>query len=241
MQGYEERSRKFYDAHAGRQTQVGINDRHLAIRSWWRRERLRPDARVLEIGCGVGTQTELLALDVRDGKVTALDLSERSIEVARKRLKAFPNVELVCANAVTHELSGQYDLILLPDVLEHIPSEHHGVLLEKLAAHLSPHGFVLIHIPDPEFILWSEKAIPETLQEIDQALHTDELAAHARKAGLRITYLETYSIWRRDDYQVVVLRKQLRHAAHDRVPRSLAKRLKTAARRLRRLANGRAS
>ncbi len=77
----------FYDEYVGRQTDVGINARHRAILGWLRRSGLRPDHRLLEIGCGVGTLTELLAeaLEPR-GSVVGVDFSPKSIEAATRAL-----------------------------------------------------------------------------------------------------------------------------------------------------------
>jgi 2-polyprenyl-3-methyl-5-hydroxy-6-metoxy-1,4-benzoquinol methylase len=81
--------------------------------------------KVLEIGCGIGTDTINFA---RNGaQVTAVDVSEKSIELAKTRAKIF-NVEnsihFFCGNA--EELSKfipacQYDLIYSFGVIHHTP------------------------------------------------------------------------------------------------------------------------
>src|SRR5271166_6947182 len=81
--------------------------------------------RVLEIGCGIGTDTINFA---RAGaQVTAVDLSETSIEVARQRAEVFgleDFVTFVNANAETLDgvpLEPGYDLIYSFGVIHHTP------------------------------------------------------------------------------------------------------------------------
>lgn len=45
---------------------------------------LKSDSTVLELGCGVGNFTKLLAKRVKRGIIEAVDLSEKSIEAAKK-------------------------------------------------------------------------------------------------------------------------------------------------------------
>ncbi|GEN80181.1 SAM-dependent methyltransferase [Actinotalea fermentans] len=47
---------------------------------------LRPDARVLEVGCGTGVAAELLCQRVPEGHVTALDRSATAVGHAERRL-----------------------------------------------------------------------------------------------------------------------------------------------------------
>ena len=81
--------------------------------------------KVLEIGCGIGTDTINFA---RHGaKVIAVDLSEKSLEIARRRSFVFgvqDQVEFLSGNA--EELSrfvpvGPYDLIYSFGVIHHTP------------------------------------------------------------------------------------------------------------------------
>lgn len=55
--------------------------------------RLRPNARLLEIGCGTGQAT--LPLAKRGYAITCLEIGPRLAEFARQKLVAFPNVEIV--------------------------------------------------------------------------------------------------------------------------------------------------
>ncbi len=80
---------------------------------------------VLEIGCGIGTDTINFA---RNGaSVTAVELSERSLEMASRRAKAFdldPQIEFLQGNA--EELQSllsprHYDLIYSFGVIHHSP------------------------------------------------------------------------------------------------------------------------
>jgi trans-aconitate 2-methyltransferase len=198
---------EFYDEFVERQTRVGVNRRHRAIVDWLLRFGLRPDDSVLELGCGVGTVTELLAAELPGGSVIGVDLSPRSIATAQQRLASRENVRLIAADVVTADVEGQYDVVLLPDVIEHIPLETHDALFARVASWVKPDGFVLLHYPNPHHLEWCHVHNPENLQIIDQPIHADVLLANAYRHGLYLSYYERYSIWIREgDYIVAVLR-----------------------------------
>jgi trans-aconitate 2-methyltransferase len=200
----------FYDQYVDRQTAVGVNERHHAILSWLNRAGLRSEHRVLEIGCGVGTLTELLAARLSQrGALLATDISPRSIEVARQRLARYGHIQLVAGDIFDLDVGGPYDVIVLPDVVEHIPLERHAALFERLASWIAPHGFVLLHYPNPYYLAWCREHTPEVLQVIDQPIRADTLLANACPHGLYLDFLQTYSIWIREgDYVVAVLRPE---------------------------------
>ena len=96
--------------------------------------------KVLEIGCGIGTDTTNF---VRHGAtVTSVDLSEKSLELARQRIKVYGfqnQVEFYQANA--EELSKvvparPYDLIYSFGVIHHTP--HPERVLEQLRQYAKP-------------------------------------------------------------------------------------------------------
>jgi 2-polyprenyl-3-methyl-5-hydroxy-6-metoxy-1,4-benzoquinol methylase len=201
-------SRDFYDGYVARQLRVGINARHRAIARGLRRFGWRPDDRVLEIGSGVGTLTALLAQGQGDrGELVGVDLSPKSIEAARQRLAAHQHVRLIAGDILKIELGGPFDVIVLPDVIEHIPLEHHAGLFQRVAGWLAPTGFVLLNYPEPHYLSWCREHRPDLLQAIDQPIHADVLLSNCRPAELYLAHLETYSLWVEEgDYVMAVLR-----------------------------------
>lgn len=197
----------FYDEFVDRQTRIGVNRRHQAILGWLKRFGLRPSDRVLEIGCGVGPLTQLLAEALPQGSVLGTDLSPKSVAAARERLAPFGNVELVAGDALEVDLDERFDVVVLPDVIEHIPLESHDALFGRVASWVKPDGFVLLHYPNPHRLEWVREHDPERLQIIDQPIHADVLLATTYRHGLYLSYYERYSIWMREgDYVVAVLR-----------------------------------
>ena len=115
----------YYDDFADRGVREGINARHRAIDRWLERFGLQQNMDVLKIGCGVGTQTELIAKRLAgSGRLTGIDLSPRSVELARARVSRWPNVRLIAGDVVELDLDETFDVVVLPDVIEHIPVDH---------------------------------------------------------------------------------------------------------------------
>lgn len=201
-------SKTFYDRYADRQLAAGVNKRHHSILGLLRSRGMKRGDRVLEIGTGVGTLTGLIAAELDgDGSIVGVDLSPRSIGIARERLARFKGVQLLASDVLEAEVSGTFNVVVLPDVIEHIPLESHRALFQKIAEWLDPTGFVLLHFPNPFFLEWCRLHRPDLLQQIDQPIHLDLLAANVYAAGLWIETLKTYSIWVTEgDYQAAVLR-----------------------------------
>jgi 2-polyprenyl-3-methyl-5-hydroxy-6-metoxy-1,4-benzoquinol methylase len=196
----------FYDDLSVRQKHVGINHRHLSIMKWCEELGLKPKHKVLELGCGIGTVSELLLRYLStSGSLLAIDISERNIKVAKKRLPSkYKNANFILGDVLKLELNEKYDLILLPDVLEHIPSEKHLKLFLKLRDCLYETGFILIHIPDRLYQEWLMKNKKNKMQIIDQALYIRDLSQIMQEAGLKIVFLKSCSIYHKGfEYQVL--------------------------------------
>lgn len=198
----------FYDDFTDRQLAVGVNDRHRQIAAAMKRAGWRDGQRVLEIGAGIGTLTELLLEGIGPtGLLHATDLSPKSIEVARTRLGLRPNLEVSAGDVLTLELDRTFDVIVLPDVIEHIPLELHGKLFSRVRQWLRDDGFAFLNYPNPYYLAWCLEHEPELLQIIEQPIYADALASHVYANGLYIHSLETYSIWiEQGDYTRAVLR-----------------------------------
>jgi cyclopropane fatty-acyl-phospholipid synthase-like methyltransferase len=101
--------------------------------------RLSPGARVLELGCGAASaETVMLAERFR---LTGLDVSGEQIRRARERL---PGAELLQADLVELELpDGSFDAVCSFYVFNHVPREHLGGLLGRIAGWLRPGGLAM--------------------------------------------------------------------------------------------------
>jgi cyclopropane fatty-acyl-phospholipid synthase-like methyltransferase len=227
----------YYDEYVGRQAAVGVNKRHRAILEWALKFGMRPGHSVLELGCGIGTVTGLLAGELGPGgSVTAIDLSPASIESAEQRLSSFDNVRLLAADILEMDLKSSFDVVVLPDVIEHIPLERHRALFERVSSWVKPDGFVLLHYPSPHYQEWNRKHHPDRLQIVDQTIHVDVLSSNTYPNGLYIDHLATYSIWIREgDYVVAVLRPLAGPGTFTELPRPRVPPLARVAGRLRRL------
>ena len=97
--------------------------------------RVPADARVLDVGCGSGWATRLLAEYAINGQVTGIDISDEMIRVARESSNAFPNADFEVAgaeqlpftdNEFTHAFSME-SLYYYSDILKAL-TEIHRVL-----------------------------------------------------------------------------------------------------------------
>ena len=113
--------------------------------------------KVLEIGCGIGTDTINFA---RAGaQVTSVDLTEKSLEVARQRAKVFgfeDRIRFIQANA--ERLSDYvplepYDLIYSFGVIHHTP--HPERVLDEIRKYMKPDSTLKIMV----YNRWSWKVL----------------------------------------------------------------------------------
>jgi trans-aconitate 2-methyltransferase len=202
--------RDFYDDFSEKQIITGVSTRNIKIHEFAIKFGLKKTDNILEIGCGIGTQTGLLAEYTKGfGKITAIDISEKSVEYAKNDLKKFNNVNFLTGDIVEMKLdfNNKFDVVILPDVIEHVPIENHYKLFAILRLLLKDAGFIIIHIPNPNFLEWRRKNRKELLQVIDQPIYTNELCLNIYPNDLYIHYLETYEIWQKNcDYQVIILK-----------------------------------
>ena len=144
-------TREYFDEVEARKYMVEPHIPEFAEFERWRGKK------VLEIGCGIGTDTINFA---RHGaQVTAVDLTEKSLEVARQRAKVFgleDRIRFIQANAEKLSESvpvEQYDLIYSFGVIHHTP--HPENVLEQLRKYVSPQSTVKIMV----YNRWSWKVL----------------------------------------------------------------------------------
>ena len=97
-------------------------------------------ASVIDIGCGPGNSTAVLAETFPQAKIVGIDTSENMLEKARANC---PNLTFVPGDA--QELAGTYDLLFSNACLQWIPN--HERLIPGLMAHLNPGGHLAVQMP----------------------------------------------------------------------------------------------
>jgi trans-aconitate 2-methyltransferase len=105
-----------------------------------------PDIRarsVIDLGCGPGNSTELLAARFAGAAVSGIDSSPDMIAAARKRL---PQLRFAVAGIETWDDPGPFDVILANAVLQWVPD--HAGLLPALVSRLALGGGLAVQMPD---------------------------------------------------------------------------------------------
>jgi ubiquinone/menaquinone biosynthesis C-methylase UbiE len=152
-----------------------------------------PFERFLEIGCGTGKNTEWLITKAQE--VTAVDLSEEMLAVAKAKVNS-PKVQFIQADITTPWTftKGLYDMVGFSLVLEHI--DNLPAVFEKIAAILKPGGHVYIGELHPFKQYTGSKARFETEQGTQVVPcfnhHISDFVQAAKQQGLMLIDVEEY-------------------------------------------------
>jgi SAM-dependent methyltransferase len=107
---------------------------------------LRPDAKVLDIGCGIGRIERVLASRV--GAITAIDVSPGMIEEARRRCRGLPNVRFEQCNGrdLAAFADRSFDLVLAIDSFPYLFAADPAIIAQHMrdAARLLRSGGALV-------------------------------------------------------------------------------------------------
>jgi trans-aconitate 2-methyltransferase len=198
----------FYDQFADKQQKTGINSRHLSILAKVKDAGLKSSHRVLEVGCGIGTVSHLLATQVPNGDVLAVDISPESIEKAKVLWKSQTNLSFEVSDMSDFNKKDQtFDFFVFPDVLEHIPIDQHFRLFQNISRHAHQDSVIFIHIPSPRYLQWMIENEPAKLQVIDQPLDSGDLIKNITANGFYLEKMETYPLFFDEkDYQYFIFR-----------------------------------
>jgi trans-aconitate 2-methyltransferase len=99
--------------------------------------------RAVDMGCGPGNSTELIADRFPDARVTGLDTSPAMLDEARKRL---PGCDFSLANANDWVPERGTDLVFANAIYQWVPG--HLEQLPKVLAALAPGGVLAVQMPD---------------------------------------------------------------------------------------------
>lgn len=148
---------------------------------------------VLEIGCGTGEFSRLLAGHAES--VLALDLSPQMVRLAKARSTLYPNINFVTGDAMTYQLAdNEFDCIATLTTLHHLPF---ASILKKVSRALKPGGvFVCLDLyqrSDLRDLLFDSVAYPASLFlrliKTGQARPSKEVRAAYTEHGKTDAYL----------------------------------------------------
>lgn len=161
-----------------------------------------PGTRVLDLGCGIGITTRALVKMNGGAETVGVDLSPALIGKARTLSDATFHV----ADVTELALDKQYDLLCMVDALEHIAPSRYDALWDVFAAHAAPGATLYLNLPNPALLETLQEESPEALQILDESVPLDGLIARAYARGFQLLAVQTYGLWRPEEYVELTFR-----------------------------------
>lgn len=160
--------------------------------------------RVLEIGCGVGATSWRMARAWPQAEVIGTDISPGSIAVAQACFRR-PNLRYQKFSTSDGSLTGQFDLIVMMDVYEHVPPAERAALHDAVRALLSDESRFVLMIPTIEHQEFLRQHQPDGLQPVDEDIGLPEVLALAAATDTSLLYYRRVGVWHYADYFHLVL------------------------------------
>ncbi len=178
------------------------------------------DKKILDIGCWTGQFEQLILKDAKE--VVAIDPGKEAIQYAKKRL---PKVKFITGTLDTVALQkNSFDVVLLLDVIEHLPENTEVETLKKIYSLLKQKGYLIITTPnnhllsvllDPAFYLighrhYSKNKLKNMLYESNFSV--EKIFTYGNLAMLLdgiLDVIEKYIIHRKISVRKIIQRKAI--------------------------------
>lgn len=153
---------------------------------------------MLEIGCGTGEYTKQVARLFPQSRVVALDISEKVIEIARRKCKKFRNTSFLVRGAYDTGLkSNSLDLIYGFYVLHHLEIDR---VKKEMLRILKPGGLVFFYEPNilnpVVFIIKTNRFLEKIVGDSPNETAINPLTVKRHLKGFRIVNISTTEfIW----------------------------------------------
>lgn len=118
--------------------------RHLA-RIGWRDRAIK----FLNFGCGIGKTERYARAELPNADIYGVDVSEKSIELARARNCDLDGVSFAVFDGRTLPFDARFDVVFVANVFHHVPRAEHVELLRLLRGALRPGGLLFLFEHNP--------------------------------------------------------------------------------------------
>jgi 2-polyprenyl-6-hydroxyphenyl methylase/3-demethylubiquinone-9 3-methyltransferase len=190
-----------------------------AVRNPWILQTIKEqccrDSRILDIGCGGGLLTNVLA---KEGyRVSGIDLSKTSLDQARQR-DATKSVEYTWGNARSLPYPDEnFDVVCAMDFLEHV--EEPAGIVREISRVLKPGGLFFFHTFNRNFLSyllvikcveWLVPNVPRNMHVYPLFIKPDELKRMCSDCGLEVRSIQgLIPDFRRSSFWKSLLRRRV--------------------------------
>lgn len=159
---------------------------------------IKEGMKVLDLGTGTGVLLPYLSRIVgEDGDVTAIDLSEGMLSIARRKYGDLPNVTFLKIDFEEEQIPGMYDIVMMYCVYPHLhsPRETFDWLFRM---NINPDGKIVVAFPSDEKFI--NQIHHDRASDSDHLLPADILAEKFRSWGYKANVIEATA----DEYIIIV-------------------------------------
>lgn len=174
-----------------------------AFQKYWHIKRIKEviklsvltKGRLLDVGCHSGLLTKEIIKHVKPVEIYGIDISAKSIEKARERIK---NGKFKIADA--HNLpykNSFFDVLFCLEMLEHV--DYPKIVIQELYRVLKKDGYAIILVPTDNLLfriiwfLWNLR-YPVWKHVHVQSFQNDSLDKIVKKEGFKIVIVKTFNL-----------------------------------------------
>lgn len=103
----------------------------------------------LNFGCGTGKSEKFIAHYFKQASIYSIDISEKSIEIAKKRNKGLNNLTFTAFDGYNIPVEYGFDVIIVANVLHHISPDEHIPVLNQIYQKMNNNGYLFIFEHNP--------------------------------------------------------------------------------------------
>lgn len=97
---------------------------------------------VLDLACGTGILTRMIAQKFPHTKITGVDISQSYLQIAKQNSTGFENISFIHQDAEEINLEEKFDCICSSYIPKYCVPK---ILIQKCISHLNPKGTIILH------------------------------------------------------------------------------------------------